>query len=869
MKGRGDMKTNGSCKAALAATFLVGTCLAQIAKAEDPFELELILRGAYSPASESLLMDLSRENGMWRPVRAGLWSHGSNAHRGYVVSNEVSDTSMRFSIAMQINNDAWVQGGYAKYDITLTKGTGSVWSGRFEGQYKGRTLTNVVTGRVKPPRPIRYPGWKPFAPNEHPRILVRKDELPRLRERLKTPFGQAAMQMMQGDLLGLALLYQLTGEKSYADKTVPLFEKAVTVMDGGHTGENFRGHQRNVGMALDLCCDAIPTDVRLKVEEYLWRFIEAAANDPQWFSSGMNTHPCSNYYGPIIGSMAIASLYFYGTPGPEPTEPLPPLGMKSSGGDALSKLVNKYASADKMELERQAFEHKMTAWRASLPWWKANGGQDVERLTYLERMDYQMYRTFRLGIGDGGFQSEISKYSFFALNNPVTYAALYQRVFGRDPSAFPDAVLFLPRQMMQDYYSGLGKSDNQEINGWNPLQVAVLAEAFNLVPDQYRPGLLWAWNHLTGVTGPENVTNALKAGPVFAFVNYPLEMKPVHPNESMPKTWYAPTRGLCVFRSGWDGKDEFISQVFAKSTPIKGWSHPNAGTFRIFGLGHAWVGKPIGKRTNVRELQSAVILPDDEIEERGCGQIPWFQAEKDGSGAVAVDYAMVYGRGELRDPEEEPVKLGEAPPPTFKPLSRSDIEKKKAAEKRGPARVRLVDGNFVLYPENLDPKSIKGWRAIAFDYSGKCGAPCLMAMVDKVEGGKRKEWVWQAPADDDPKAKGPVAAVKTEGNSFVLDYGDANMRGTFAAPAKVTLSHRTDPGSIMMSTPDGMKALPYDRNQVLAKGETGTEGLFIMVATFQRGPAPEIKFEGSGLGTVATVGSRKIRFAEERITIGE
>lgn len=245
------MKAHGSLMLAAMSLVLTGTFLTAQGLAEDPFELEIVLRGAYSPLSESLQMDLSRENGLWRPVRAGLWSHGSNAHRGYVVSNEVTESSMRFNIALQISGDAWLPGGYAQYDISLAKGPDSAWSGQFSGTYRGKTITNAVTARVKPPRPIRYPDWKPVGPGERPCILVRKYELPRLREKLKTPFGQEAAKQMQEDLLGLALLYQLTGEKSYADKAAPLFEKAVTVMDGGHVGEAFRAHQRNVGMALD------------------------------------------------------------------------------------------------------------------------------------------------------------------------------------------------------------------------------------------------------------------------------------------------------------------------------------------------------------------------------------------------------------------------------------------------------------------------------------------------------------------------------------------------------------------------------------------------------------------------------------------
>lgn len=641
------MKTRGLFLSATIAVLLFQGVSAS-AGTNDPFEVELTV---FRPGGGSAKFDMSRENGIWRPVMIGWRAHGAYASVGYVVSNEVTDTSMSFDIDINWRADAWVPGYFGSCKAQVTKGTGTVWIGQAEMRERGKTYTNTVTGRIKPARPIRYPDWRPMEGDEHPRILVRKYELPRLRERLKTPFGQAAMQEilasagkathgLQGDILGLALLYQLTGEKSYADRTIPLFEGALKILDGGETGKNWHS-KYHLAMAYDLCLDALPGALCSEIEEHLSRLCEAGVDKMHWLSAGMNTHPCSNYYGPIIGSFAAASLLFAGRPGPAPTEPLPPMGSLK-GGDSLSGLVNKYASADKMAMERQIFENKMTAWKTNLAWWKADGGQDPAQRQLVYELWYQMYRHYKLGIGDGGFQSEIGKYASYAHTTPVTYAALYQRVYGRDASAFPDATHFLPRQMMTEYYPAAGGQVVLEINGWNPLRPELIAAAYNAIPDEYRPAMLWAWNRLTGVTNEASVANVLKANPVFAFVNYPLDGKPVHPRESMPLTWQAPTRGLYVFRSGWEGKDEFIAQVFAKSSPIGGWNWPNAGTFRVFGLGHSWVGRPTsGKKSGVRELQSVVILPDDTISEGGCGQVPWFRAGADGSGEVTDRKSVV------------------------------------------------------------------------------------------------------------------------------------------------------------------------------------------------------------------------------------
>ncbi len=46
-------------------------------------------------------------------------------------------------------------------------------------------------------------------------------------------------------------------------------------------------------------------------------------------------------------------------------------------------------------------------------------------------------------------------------------------------------------------------------------------------------------------------------------------------------------------------------------------------------------------------------------------------------------------------------------------------------------------------------------------------------------------------------------------------------------------------------------------------------GRFFVVLTFQKGPAPQIQVKGKGLGAVATVGRRTVRFDGKAIVFGE
>ena len=153
-------------------------------------------------------------------------------------------------------------------------------------------------------------GFKPVAPGEHPRLLFRADDVPALRERAKTPEGQAIIARLRTMLgkngegitdnfnetpphnhnkspkdqpvdtftswhaAGFGFLYQLTGEQKYADlakECVELMFAEKIDRDNRYSwfmpGTNMR--LSNVlgamGYAYDFCYNAWPEDFRQKV----------------------------------------------------------------------------------------------------------------------------------------------------------------------------------------------------------------------------------------------------------------------------------------------------------------------------------------------------------------------------------------------------------------------------------------------------------------------------------------------------------------------------------------------------------------------------------------------------------------------------
>jgi len=153
---------------------------------------------------------------------------------------------------------------------------------------------------------------------------------------------------------------------------------------------------------------------------------------------------------------------------------------------------------------------------------------------------------------------------------------------------------------------------------------------------------------------------------------------------------------------------------------------------------------------------------------------------------------------------------------------------------------------------------------MAFDYSGKSGAPCLMVLVDKIAGGKRKEWCWQLPEGDERK-RIPAPEVKTDPHGFTLAYADATLRATFVSPADLKI----EAGDEDIKVGDPRHGFHGTIHRVKATGAEENSGEFFVIITVQRKGAPEVKVEGKGLGARVTVGKQAVRFDGRKIVLGE
>ncbi len=316
---------------------LIAMCvLVQAADAPFSGRIAVSLAGALSypfgvkqVPEKSLNVNAESTKNTFSDVWGECSRYNKSMHLGAISVKEITATRMQFTIDMTINGDAWIKGGTAQYIVDVTRKDG-VLTGTYTGTNEGVTGKCDVTGKVEgielPPQEID-PNWKPIEIGEHPRMLFRKSTLPELKKKMATPFGKALTDMMKnsGDPVALGMMYQLTGDKSYADRAIDATQRVMDDRDGGAFAlGRFWGYRTVlVGNAYDLCYDAWPIDFKERVENYLdWIIYKCIYRGHR--VGTVNWAPGSNYTMVIQPGNATGAIALWGEKGGKPLEPLAP-----------------------------------------------------------------------------------------------------------------------------------------------------------------------------------------------------------------------------------------------------------------------------------------------------------------------------------------------------------------------------------------------------------------------------------------------------------------------------------------------------------------------------------------------------------------
>jgi hypothetical protein len=275
----------------------------------------------------------------------------------------------------------------------------------------------------------------------------------------------------------------------------------------------------------------------------------------------------------------------------------------------------------------------------------------------------------------------------------------------------------------------------------------------------------------------------------------------------------------------------------------------------------------------MRMFENVVQLADNTISPDARGRLLHVDRRSDGSGSVTMDLNDVYAA----------------------PTGRPQYER--------TGNLRLAGG--------FGDSGVRGLRAFGVDYSGKSGAPCLLAVADKIEGGKNPVWWWPFTSqtfgvgglkeaaeykqkDDalgypgllkkfDAEARRDVEAfkgkdaewakyaaeraevlksLKTEGNAFTFSKGAATLKGTVISPATPKIQ-ADDLQQLLLGAKCSLGFIVCSGLAV-----RGGESYFV-VATLQEGEPPKVESSGAGLDAKVRVGGQTVRFDGQKIVFGE
>jgi len=422
-------------------------------------------------------------------------------------------------------------------------------------------------------------GFKPPAPGEHPRLLFRKSDLPALRKKAQTPEGRAILKRLRflldgkegetmttlfsrathaymgGDFknevvntpgvytmshaAGYGLLYQLTGDKKFAEFGKQCFEKALAGVRDRDDRYSFRepGGPLRAGPAVgwyavgyDLCYDGWDAAAREKFGRAIAEYSEASSGGKESKSSDLEAlsrgtmPPGSNHFGMQIGGASLALLAVSG---------------------------EKWADQERID-------------------------------TLLAIARQSVVRNVTEGFGDGGFFAEGDGTGSMASHIAYLSALLaWKNARGMDfvnverPNARMTALKWIYQTVVRD-----GHPDFWPIRGAYGQNVwareglsggGYFAIGFGAVTDQQKAAMKWYYNRFlaeadAGAGTPYDTVSRYPHVAVCALVNWPVDLKERNPADVLPLCYRDSSCGFYCWRNRWQDQRDTVITVLTSRT---------------------------------------------------------------------------------------------------------------------------------------------------------------------------------------------------------------------------------------------------------------------------------------------------------------
>lgn len=474
-----------------------------------------------------------------------------------------------------------------------------------------------------------------FLDREHPRLFFRQEDIPELRARAeRAPFKEMISVMKtvanwdfdenngyeQGTLARVrAFLFVLTEDQTWADRAREAVDN-LRRAEGQHGVWYAKNNRQlnltqgsySVAIAYDWCYHAWPEDYRREISLELSRQGRMQLHD---WGRGFPSRGWANNWRGIRFAGAGIALLASDEPIVEvadmidlPEDPMNPF-HESPGLDprwfqaSYDNLAGYFTSA-------------LTA---------EPGGRGVNS----EGQGYMMYPWRLIApfliAAENNLQVDIRK------DVPATRFNLWQIAYNAVKIPSSDSEFFPGKR---NYGVKLDFTND------NPYYVerGEMALAFPYTDPEFLAGYRWHWDQFFGADGAQ-LYGAEAAGTVWAYLFYPEEVDPVHPDEDWGLGYLDAPTGTIFLRNSFDGESDVLVGLTVRQRGVLQQTHFGAdiGSLRIVGEG-GFFTTGSGRSTD-QEGQSIVVNEAslaEGVSARSSGELEFVRILENGSGSLSL-----------------------------------------------------------------------------------------------------------------------------------------------------------------------------------------------------------------------------------------
>ncbi len=445
---------------------------------------------------------------------------------------------------------------------------------------------------------VPVPGFTAPLPDEHPRLFFRKSDLPELRKRAQTPEGKAVIARLRvllggGEAMptsyndqtrayekkqdypegtysishaaGFGFLYQLTGEKKYAQLGRECFEKAWAGVRDCDSEARYSwvapGGMLRAGPTLgwyalgyDLCHDGWDADFREKVAAEIQNYDQQekgkgaeGSGSPislDRLAVSPKHPPGSNHYGAQVGGAAMALL-----------------AIRGDAGTDSAKIEKWLAGAEKNLVVEMAQGWGDHGWFA-----EGDGPSGVAADTSL----IPAFQAMRVA-GGKDFITPRPDVPWMTMKWPML--TRLAPGFKKGNEVFPlHSTTYDHNVYARHGFSGSGQ----------------FAQGFGTILPEQKPALLWLYDRMfkaadAAAGAPFDTVSMYPHRAILAFLNWPFSTAEKNPAEVLPHAVEDKRAAHYVFRNRWQDADDIIVDALLKGS--RGHYDVKPGGIIVWGLG--------------------------------------------------------------------------------------------------------------------------------------------------------------------------------------------------------------------------------------------------------------------------------------------